>query len=67
MAVLKSLRRKHMGNVAKNPQPGVPTEGDGGASNVGHNSQITDRPLPTGTDGTDLIEGPANGPDEIQR
>lgn len=56
-----------MGNVAKNPQPGVPTEGDGGVSNVGKNEHIVNRPLPTETDGADLIQGPAGGADEIQR
>lgn len=60
-----------MARVDKNPQPGVPNEGDGGQSNVGHNSQITDRPLPTESDGKDMIQVPnplgTPGPDEIQR
>jgi len=48
---------------------GVPNEGDGGQSNVGHNDHITNRPLPTEGDGQDMIQVTDGGgglPDEIE-
>lgn len=52
-----------MADVKNNPQPGVPNEGDGGQSGQHRdNSHITDRPLPTETDGTDLIQLPKQPP-----
>jgi len=57
---------------ASNPPNGTQHEGQGGQSgNHADNSRITDRPQPTGAEGTDLIqvENPLGtpGPDEIQR
>lgn len=56
-----------MGNVANDPQPGVPNEGDGGVSNIGHTREIPAAGAGAPADGVDVIDGPANGPDEIQR